>query len=145
MISEELKKEMKQEAIERLKILEEKGQVKNVLKEYKEDETLYYTENTRLGGILYWVDNKEELVQAVKEVEEKYDILVYFAIETMTEFGRLFDMLYISEDKETWEEDKQELRNGYAMSYCKNFDDEMCSEFGEIAIRVISGGAVRTL
>ena len=43
MINEELRNKQKQEVIERLKILQRNYLVhKNVLKEYKENETIYY-------------------------------------------------------------------------------------------------------
>ena len=58
---ENLRTLQKQEAIERLKILQEEYLLhKNVLIEFVEDETVYYSEN--LGGpfsaILYWLNNK---------------------------------------------------------------------------------------
>ena len=83
MENTELRNKQKQEAIERLKILQEEFIVhKNVLKEFKQDETIYYSENLggAFSGILYWLRNKEEFVKKVKEIEEKRKIYVYHCI-----------------------------------------------------------------
>ena len=49
MDNKKLKEKQKQEALKRLEILEKEYLLhKNVLKEYKADETIYYSEN--LGG-----------------------------------------------------------------------------------------------
>lgn len=143
MLDKELEKEVNNECIERLKILEKMGLLNNVRKEFEKDNTLYYAENTQLGGILYWVSNRDELVNAVEEVERDYDLKVFYAIESYTEFGKVFDMLVVTKDKEFWEDEKYSLKEGIAFSYCKNFTDEWCSEFGSIGIGCKSGGIVR--
>ena len=69
MINEELRNKQKQEVIERLKILQRNYLVhKNVLKEYKENETIYYSENFSgyMQGILYWLRNKPQYEDKVK-------------------------------------------------------------------------------
>lgn len=136
--------DLKQECIERLKILEEQfGLLTNCRAEFKRKDTLYYSERTPLGGILYWVDNKQELVDKVKEFEKDNKVKVYFCLLTYTEFGTLFDMLYVTDEKEYWEEEKEDLKLGYAMSNCKNLTDDMMSDFGSIAIKGMSGGIIR--
>lgn len=136
--------DLKQECIERLKILEEQfGLHTNCRAEFEREDTLYYAERTQLGGILYWVDNKQELVDKVKEFEKDNKVKVYFCLLTYTEFGTLFDMLYVADEKEYWEEEKEDLKLGYAMSNCKNLTDDMMSDFGSIAIKGMSGGIIR--
>ena len=89
-----MEQNLKEECIKRLEIMEKVfGQHENCLKEFKEDETLYYTER---GGILYWVKNREDLMEKVKEFEEESNVKVYFCILSETSFGTLFDMLYVS-------------------------------------------------
>ena len=102
MINEELKNKQKQEAIERLKILQRNYLVhKNVLNVYKENETIYYSENFErfMQGILYWVRNKPQFVEKVKEIEEERNIYVYNCILSHTNFGDILDCLYISADE----------------------------------------------
>ena len=92
----------KQEAIKRLKILQDKfGLMKTVTKEFEKEDTLYYSEyfNRNMQGILYWVSNKKSLSKIVKEFEEKHKALVYHAILVPTVFGNTFNLLYVTEDK----------------------------------------------
>ena len=142
---EDLRENQKQEAIKRLKILEEVYQLHpNVLKEFKQDGTVYYSEqvNSMYRGILYWLRNKPKYVQAVKNVEEKYNIFVYHCILHYTEFGECLTMLYVSSTPEEWERDKNELKTGYIVAYVYNLD-EIYSEFGSIEIAGANGGIVR--
>lgn len=80
----------KKEATHRLQLLEKEYKMhQNVLAEFKTDETIYYSEriNKSFSGILYWLNNKQEYVDAVKEIEQKYNIYVYHCILSHTEFG----------------------------------------------------------
>ena len=136
----------KQEAVERLKILQDEYLLhKNVLKEFEEDETIYYSEN--LGGpysaILYWLKNKDTYVKAVKEIEEKKQIYVYHCMVNHTEIGDLISMLYVSQYKEDWKLDKEDLKTGLVYAYVKNFSGDCNSEFGGIQITGINGGLAR--
>ena len=77
---EDLRVLQKQEARKRLDILEKVYNLHpNVLTEYNQDETIYYSEsiNKLYNGVLYWLDNKSEFVDAVKEIENKCNIIVY--------------------------------------------------------------------
>lgn len=145
---EELKKLQKQEAIERLKILEKEYKLhKNVLREFKTDETIYYSEtvNKFFSGILYWLHNEQKYIDKVKEIEQRYNIYVYHCILTHTEVGDCLIMLYISSDKENWENERNQLVNdSYVDSYVWNVDCEYYSEFGLVGIKGVNGGLVRT-
>ena len=143
-MEEKLKKELRVESIERLKILEKKfGLLPTVRKEFEKDGTLYYAERSMLGGILYWVHNEDKYVEIVKKFEKEHNTKVYFCLLTYTEFGTLFDMFYVSSDKSVWEEDREELESGISLVYCENLDEEMFSEFGSISFKGMSGGIVR--
>lgn len=140
-----LKELQKQEAIHRLQLLEKFYNIHpNVLAEFKTDETIYYSEriNKTFAGILYWLDNKQEFVDAVKEIEEKYNIYVYHCILSHTEFGDTLDMLFVSSLLEDWEQETQELESGLITIYCKVFGGDG-SEFGTIKIKDVNGGIVR--
>ena len=99
-----LRESQRQEAIKRLKILEQNYNLhSNVLKEFKENETIYYSEhiNNLQSGILYLLKNKQEYVDAVKEAEDKYNIFVYHCILNHTENGDWLTMLFVSGDTST--------------------------------------------
>ncbi len=136
----------KQEAIKRLKILQDKfGLMETVTKEFEKKDTLYYSEyfNRNMQGILYWVSNKKSLSKIVKEFEEKHKALVYHAILVPTVFGNTFNLLYVTEEKKEWQEDKEQLKEGLPLVYVVNLDDPVCSEFGGIQIGSANGGITR--
>lgn len=141
----DLKELQMQEAVERLKILQQVYKVyPNVLNEFKQDKTIYYSErvNKLYDGILYWLENKSGFVGAVKEIEEKYNIYIYHAILNHTEFGEWLSMLYVSNDPTEWEKEKSELVAGMPYAYVYTFD-ECSSEFGPIEISGANGGLTR--
>ena len=120
----------------------------NVLKEWRESNTLYYSERARWGntpvGILYWISNKEKLVEAVRDFQNKYDAVVYHCTHEYFEFGEVLDMFYVSKNKEDWEQDREDLKSGYAFVNACNLDDASMSDFGTIGFKAVGGGLVRT-
>lgn len=143
MDKEKLREKQKIEAIERLKILEQTYMVHpNVLKEFKADGTVYYSEN--LGGvycgILYWLDNKENFVEEVKKVEEENNIFVYHCMLQHSTFGDILSMLFISSDIENWEEERQDLKDGNIVVYGCDLQCSCFSEFGSTQIKGVNGG-----
>lgn len=146
MVDKELRNKQRLETIERLEILEKEYLLhKNVLAEFKQNGTIYYSENLggAFSGILYWVHNKEEFTRAVKEIEEKRNIFVYHCILNHTEIGDLLTMLYVSDDEENWKYERQELLGGFVNAYVCNLSCELDSEFGGTQITGVNGGLCR--
>lgn len=147
MDNTDLRNKQKQEATERLKILEDNYMMhKNVLKEFKQDETIYYSENLggAFSGILYWLRNKPEFVNIVKNIEEKRNIYVYHCILShYSDDGDVLTMLYVSSDEEYWENERQELIDGCPCSYVYSFNFPQFSEFGGVTITGVNGGINR--
>ena len=142
---EELRKLQKIEAEERLKLLQKQYKLHpNILKEYKQDGTIYYSEriNKIYDGILYWLNNEQRYVDAVKEIEDKYNIYVYHCILNHTEFGDWLNMLFVSAEQEEWSDERRSLEKGLIKVYVYDFS-EYGSEFGDIQIRGINGGLSR--
>ncbi len=138
--------ELKQECIERLKILETKyGLSKNVRKAFETEDTVYYSED--LGGpfkgILYWLHNNPEWVQKVQDLENLYNMKVYHGILTHFSFGDVLSLLYVNTDKENWDEDRYLLKQSLPMVYALNLTDEWMSEFGSVQIEGYNGGLCR--
>ena len=145
-MEQDLKQLQKKEALERLKILQDKFQLmETVTREFEKEDTIYYSEyiNKQYPAILYWVSNKEKYENAIKEFEEKHNALVYYSILTHTSFGTILTLLYVTEEQEVWHEDKEQLQEGLPLAYCINLDDDNCSEFGGIQIGGAMGGIVR--
>lgn len=147
MDNKELRERQKQEAIKRLEILQNEYMLhSNVLKEFKADETIYYSENFGgyVQGILYWLDNKDEFVKVVKEIEEKRNIFVYHCIlNNYRDDGDVLTMLYVSADEEYWENERQELADGCPCTYVYSFIFPQFSEFGSCEITGVNGGINR--
>lgn len=130
-----LQVEQKLEAIKRLKMLDIYGQA---ITEFEKENVVNKSEH---GGILYWLDEKEQ--EIVNEFEKKYNALVYHIIHNYTEFGELYSLMYVSQYKEEWDYDKDDIKNHYACVFVKNMDEDAFSEFGSIGIKSQFGGLVR--
>ncbi len=133
---ENLKIEQKLEAIKRMKKLDIYTQA---IKEFEKDNMLNKSES---GGILFWLDENEQ--KMVKEFEEKYNATVYHLIHNYTEFGELYSFLFVSQYKDDWDYDDEDLNNNRSLVYVKNIDEDAFSEFGTIGIRSQFGGLIRT-
>lgn len=145
-MKQDLKQLQKTEAIERLKILQDKFELmETVTKEFEKEDTLYYSEyvNKSYLATLYWISNNEDYEKAIKQFEEEHNTLVYHAILTRTTFGRLLTLLCVSANQDEWKKDRDELTEGLPCAYVMNLNDDNCSEFGCIQIAGAMGGIVR--
>lgn len=93
-------------------------------------------------GALYEVNQKEQ--ELINNFEENHpNCLVYHMIHNKFEFGECYSMLYVSGDKEEWESDKEDIKDGYVFAWVENVDLDWCSEFGTIAVKPSFGGLIR--
>ena len=133
-VSRENKKE---EAIKRMRML---GMFKPCIKSFDKHDEVQLTEPN--GGLYEFSDN-EELNAKIKKFEEDYNALVYHVIHTYTQFGELYNFLFISDYEEEWEYDIADLKDGYVIAYVWNKSDDWCSEMGSIVVQERFGGIVR--
>lgn len=98
---------------------------------------------SEITGGLYEFSDNEVLNEKIQSIEDEYNLLVYHVIHSYTEFGELYNFLYVSDNEEEWEMDNEDVAEGYAVAYVWNITDEWCSEFGSIAIALRFGGLVR--
>lgn len=136
------REEQKQEAIKRMKILK---MLPSVIEDFETKDIVFYSEtfSKDFQGILYWVSNKEEFVEVIKDFETKYKALVYHAILGHYEFGTCLSLLYVSNDEDEWTADHNDLSENIAYAYVHNFDVPEFSEFGTIGLKPVNGGIVR--
>lgn len=132
-MTSELKKD---EAIERMKKLRLHS---NVIKEFQKEDKLNLSE---AYGALFWLDDKQK--ERVAEFERKYNALVYHVIHGFATFGEYLAYLYISDEEDEWEYDREDIEQGIAFAFVDNLSDECCSEFGSIGIKPMFGGVIRT-
>ena len=136
------REKQKQEAIKRMKILK---MLPSVIEEFETKDIVFYSESLSkdFQGILYWVSNKEEFVQVIKDFEEKYEALVYHAILGHYDFGTCLSLLFVSNDKSEWITYRNVLKENLDYAYVHNFDVPEFSEFGTIGLKPVNGGIVR--
>lgn len=152
-----IKERMHDEAVSRLKMY---GVLPEVIHAFNSDGKKYCSKTFRVkvNTILPCrvvkitpLDSEPEYELAVKEAEEKYDILVYHVIVTQTEFGKLLTCMYVSDGPKEWGEDRHDMGydekigrcDGYPYCYVINLDDPLCSEFGSCGILSYDGGLER--
>lgn len=92
-------------------------------------------------GALYECNDKEK--EIIKAFEKDTGGLVYHLIHDKFPFGECYTILYVSKYKDEWKMDIEDIKEGYALAYVKNIDDDYCSEFGSVAIKSNIGGLIR--
>ena len=123
------------EAIERMKLLKLDSHCIEAFVKGKVWESEGY-------GALYEVNQKEQ--ELIDNFEKNHpNCLVYHMIHNIFEFGECYSMLYVSSDKEEWQRDKEDIKDGYTFAWVENVDLDWCSEFGSIAIKPSFGGLIR--
>lgn len=130
------KKEMKNEAITRMKILKLH---QNVLDDFINENKLNKSDSPL--GALYWLDEKE--LEMIKDFENKHNVIVYHVIHTFSNLGETYELLFITKEKEEWEAEKVDLKNGFALAQVIVVNYSPNSEMGYIGIENINGGLVR--
>lgn len=146
-MTQELRQLQKAEAIKRLELLK---LLPNVITDFKNNDTVYYSErqNKIFDGILYWISNNEGYERLVKEFEENYDALVYHAQLTRFSYGLCLSMLFVSKYQEEWEMEREAITNPYdgvidTYAYVANLNEPDFSEIGRIGIIRKNGGISR--
>ena len=133
-ITRDIKKEKAIELMKKLDIY------KPYIKGFKNEDTVCYFEN--YGG--YWAYQEPGLIEKVKELEEEHNCLVYAITHEYTGIGEMYSFLIITDYEEEWDTLLEKYGNQYyGFAYVWNIDDDMCSEFGTIAISSFGGGIRR--
>ena len=129
------KKERFDEAIKRMKLLKLDKQCIEAFTKGKVWESEGF-------GALYEVNDEEQKI--IDKFEASHEgCLVYHMIHNKFEFGECYSILYVSKNKDEWQQDKEDIEDGYVFAYVENIDDPWCPEFGSIALRPQFGGLVR--
>lgn len=128
--------EKKQEAIKRMEVLDVYSEA---IRQFEEEGLINCSEPP--FGANYWLNDEQKKV--VREFQEEYNALVYFAVTTYTEFGKLDAFLYVSDYPDEWASDNRDLKDGYLYAYVYNHDCPEYSEIGLIKVQPRFGGLVR--
>ncbi len=134
---------MQQETKKRqaIKHMEQIGIYDEYIKEFEKNNTVCYFE--MFGG--YWAFQKPELQEKIKELQDKYNCIVYAVTHEFTDFGECYSFLLVTDYRNEWKYNvcPQDNNIFYAFAYVWNKDDDFCSEFGTIAIKSFGGGIRR--
>lgn len=88
---------------------------------------------------------KPGLSDRINAFEDKHNALVYFVIFTPTFLGDMESYLFVSDFREEWDMDNEDLRDGYVMTWTENLTYPQCSEFGSISIQKTKFGGLRRM
>lgn len=98
-------------------------------------------------GAGYWTWQNEKLDAKIKEIEANSDHVVYAVTHELTDFGELYDLLFVSKYGEEWDSELEKVPGDsityYAFVYTWNVTDDFCSEYGSIAIQPTLAGGIR--
>ena len=144
----------REEAIKRLEILRSKGlKYLPAIECFKAGKDIGLFENQGFMKSVYYqvklnTGDKsfyDQLYSKIQEFEKEYCGLVYLVLVSHCSFGTVCDFFYVSDYETEWEDDRNDLLDGYTFVYSYNMDDDLCSECGEIAFKAdpMCGGIYR--
>lgn len=129
--------EKKVEAMNRMRAIGYWGRARNAFRQSGK----VFVNDPPFGGVY---DMEPEVAANVKKFEEENNALVYMIARAYTKMGKMDSYIYVSDNKEDWADDNEDLRNGIAFSYTVNKDAPDCSEFGSIGFKMgVGAGMVR--
>lgn len=135
----------REEAIKRLQLLKEKGmKYTPALKCFEKGEDIGIFENQIAMKATYYQlylntgdgDFYDNLCKAVKDFENRFNAVVYLIQVTHSGFGTICHMFYVSDHKEEWYSDGEDLKNGYACVYAYNMDEPAFSDIGTVTFEM---------
>ena len=133
-----LREDKRLEAIKRMKKM---NLFAPAIKQFAEDHLVMVSEPP-IGG-LYWLNTEQK--EMVDAFENEWNALVYLVVRTNTNLGTMDSIFYVSDHKDEWPMDNDDLAENYACVYVVNHDMPDCSEFGTIAWKNVNGGILRVL
>lgn len=108
---------------------------------FKKDGYVCYFE--RFAG--FWDFQDKELEAKRKEIEEKYNCLVYAITHEYIDGDEMYTFLLVNDYPEDWEFALQDagINKHYATAYVWNKSCDWCSELGDVMIENAYGGIRR--
>ena len=130
--------EKKKEAIKRLKKLRV---YEEVIEQFEKEGLINMSEPPY--GACYWPSDDE--LAMIRVFEQEHNAVVFHVVRSFMEFGVCDCYLFVSDYKEEWEQDNEDIKQDSALVYVRNNDVPEFSEFGSVGIELTpAGGLVRT-
>ena len=127
--------EKKAEAAERMRMMKICG---TIIRDMRGGKIQFYTGPWGAGYYL-----TPEMQEAVKKFEKNGKRLVWGVINNkMADGDTLWSMLYVSDNKEEWAQDRRDLAEGCPIAYVYNATCPDFSELGSIGVKRNIGGTL---
>lgn len=139
--------EMEIEAITRMNIL---SLEKELISEFLLHQSVFFSElvnrGNRNSSSLVKVYKVDEDTQAmINDFEKDYGCIVYYAIKTLKETGTIYDLFYVQENNEHWENQQEDIYASLPFVATINFSAPEEIKLGPIMIGHTTGGLYRRL
>ena len=103
--------ELRQECIERLKIL---GLDSKIINDFEKKEKLYISS---LGGDILEASKYDYVLNLIKTFEKNWKVKIYHVISIERKMMDSVHILYVSQDKSNWKAEKEDLKKGYTQAH----------------------------
>ena len=107
--------EQKNEILERMQLL---TLTKSCVEAFKQGKVL----KSEGSGVLYELSDEEQKIVDKFQQEHK-GCYVYHMLHNILEFGECYSILYVSPDTDEWQQDKEDISEGYVFAYVYNKGD----------------------
>lgn len=104
--------EMKKESVKRLKILKFDEQI---IQDFIEKDMLYVTDITNNNAV--GATNFKQVMELVILFEKAKNVKIYHMINIEIENKVVVYLLYVKQNKQVWENEKNDLKKGFAEAY----------------------------
>ena len=133
-MSSTLRERQISEAVSRMNLM---GLREDAIRKFEQNGTVHLSaEDGTLGEL-----TKDDL-RMIKQFENEYNAVVYLVVRTLFGIAVLDSLLYVSRYDEEWEDEIENLKDGYVMTYTVNYLNPDCSEFGDIAFSTTPEGEI---
>ena len=100
-----------------------------------------FVENGKSAEFFSKAYERPELLEYIRDFEERTGCLVYYVIGSDTTMGYMYSLLYVSSYPEDWDHHLRYCKDGSFIvgAWVWNVDHEWCSEFGYIQVKSVHG------
>lgn len=134
---------IRQEAIARLEILQEQGMEQAILQRYLEENRVSYSMKVADDMVFHYSFDQDPELQAIrKEVEQEFDVHVFYGTFQKLGITSLLTMLAVDSYSDEWEDEKHNMQEYRATAYAYDLKAQW-SEVGEMHYQIVDGGMVR--
>jgi hypothetical protein len=132
----------KREAVKSMEII---GVAADVIEDFQKNDNVKLSEYGNMfyyGNILPLTEQQKEFITAF---EKRYNAVAYHVIHQYLSFGEVYNILYISDYPEEWEDALERLKENEVVAYVENLTNTECSEFGSIGICRLFNGSINRI